>query len=215
MDQFVSLSVDGVVTAGIYAVAASGLVLTYTTSGIFNFAQGAFGMISAFLCFDLRVERGWPAPLALFVVLFVVAPLVGALIERGIMRGLQDVTEVTKLVVSVGLLFSVFQGAQIIFPERGRNLGGFFQGNFFDLGPKNLQWHDGVIVLAAVLVAIGLRLLLFNTRIGIAMRGVVDDQDLVQLTGGRPYVASMMSPGRSARRWRRSPGSCSGAARAS
>jgi len=193
VDQFISLSVDGIVTAGIYAVAASGLVLTYTTSGVFNFAHGAFGMMAAFFYFELRIERGWPAPLALFFVLFVMAPLFGALIERVIMRGLQDVTEVTRLVVSVGLLFSVFQGAQWIFPERGRNLGGFFQGNFFDLGPKNLQWHDAFIVLSAVLVAIGLRLLLYNTRIGIAMRGVVDDRDLTQLTGGRPFVASMMS----------------------
>ena len=40
----------------LYAVAASGLVLTYTTSGIFNFAHGAFGMFAAFLYWQFAVE---------------------------------------------------------------------------------------------------------------------------------------------------------------
>ena len=41
---------------------ASGLVLTYTTTGIFNFAHGAAGMLAAFLYWQLRFDWGWPAP---------------------------------------------------------------------------------------------------------------------------------------------------------
>ena len=69
MDQFLTFTVLGLVTAAIYAVAASGLVVTYTTSGIFNFAHGAFGMLAAFIYWQLRVEWGWPAPIALVVML--------------------------------------------------------------------------------------------------------------------------------------------------
>ena len=50
MSQFLSLTVAGIATYGcVYAITAMGLVVTYTTSGIFNFAQGAIGMIGAFL----------------------------------------------------------------------------------------------------------------------------------------------------------------------
>ena len=68
MDKFLNYSVIGLTTAAIYAIAASGLVVTYTTSGIFNFAHGAFGMLAAFLFWQLHFDWGWPTPIALLVV---------------------------------------------------------------------------------------------------------------------------------------------------
>ncbi len=194
MDQFLTFTVFGIVTAAIYAVAASGLVVTYTTSGIFNFAHGAFGMLAAFAYWQLRVEWGWPAPVALLVMLCILAPAFGAAIERVIFRGLQDVSEVTKLVVSVSLLFGVYQAAIIFFPPNvGRRFPGFFDGNAFDLGVVNLQWHDAFTILAAVAVALFLRFYLFGTRQGIAMRAVVDDRPLSQLVGSRPDRSAMLA----------------------
>jgi branched-chain amino acid transport system permease protein len=196
MDQFLALTVSGLVTAALFAVAASGLVLTYTTSGIFNFAHGAMGMFAAFTYWQLRVEWGWPAPIALIMVLGVLAPLTGAFIERVVFRGLENVTEVTKLVVSIAVLFGFFQGALIIWPPgQGRPLPGFFQGNSIDLGFINLEWHDALILVAAALVAVGLRSLLYGSRTGISMRAVVDDRSLTELNGGRPVVASMLAWG--------------------
>lgn len=193
MDQFLALTVTGVVTAALYAVAASGLVLTYNTSGIFNFAHGAFGMFAAFCYWQVRHEWGLPAPVALVVVLGIGAPLFGAAVERVILRGLRDVPEVIRLIVSVSLLFGVYQGAVLLFPPEGRRMPGFFSGNRFDLGVINLTWHDAITVGAAVLTAVLLRLLLYRTRLGVLMRGVVDDPDLCRLTGGRPDRAAMSS----------------------
>ena len=48
MDTFLQYTILGLVTGGVYGIAASGLVVTYTTSGIFNFAHGAVAMLSAF-----------------------------------------------------------------------------------------------------------------------------------------------------------------------
>jgi branched-chain amino acid transport system permease protein len=124
----------------------------------------------------------------------IVAPLFGATIEWLIFRGLQNVSEVTKLVVSVSLLFGVFTGAQILFPpDQGRRFPGFFQGEQFDLGVVNLQWHDAITIVAAILVAGFLRFLLFGTRNGVAMRAVVDDRPLAQLTGSRPDRSAMLA----------------------
>src|SRR5207248_6983289 len=105
MDKFLALTFAGLCTAGIYANAASGLVLTYTTTGIFNFSHGAIGMLGAFTYWELRFAVGWPAPIALFLVLFVLAPLFGTLLEVGLFRTLQGTTEAVKLVVTVSLLF--------------------------------------------------------------------------------------------------------------
>jgi branched-chain amino acid transport system permease protein len=194
LDQFLTFTVFGLVTAAIYAVAASGLVVTYTTSGIFNFAHGAFGMMAAFVYWQFRFEWGWGAPIALIVMLGIVAPAFGAAIEFLIFRGLQDVSEVTKLVVSVSLLFGVYQGAIILFPpDQGRRFPGFYSGEQFDLGVVNLQWHDAITIVAAIVVAGFLRYLLFGTRAGVAMRAVVDDRPLSQLTGSRPDRSAMLA----------------------
>src|SRR2546427_676203 len=88
MSTFLLFTILGIVSGASYAIAASGLVVTYTTSGIFNFAHGAIGMFMAFVYWELTVNRGWPTPLALVVVLFVLAPLMGAVIERVLMRKL-------------------------------------------------------------------------------------------------------------------------------
>ena len=193
MTEFLNFTILGLVTAAIYAVAASGLVVTYTTSGIFNFAQGAMGMLSAFIYWQFAIEWGWPAPLALLVVLGIIAPLFGATVERVIMRGLTDVSEVTKIVVSVALLFGVFNLAPILFPAAGRRLPGFFAPNSFGVFGVNVTWHNATTVIVAIIVAIGLRAFLFRTRTGIAMRGVVDDRDLAELNGARPARAAMLA----------------------
>src|SRR5690349_24467210 len=86
MTTFLTFVVTALTTASIYAVGASGLVLTYTTTGIFNFAHGAIGMFGAFLYWQLRFDWGWPAPLALAFVLLVAAPLFGVFREVVLMR---------------------------------------------------------------------------------------------------------------------------------
>ncbi len=102
MTLFLTFTVLGLVLGSVYAIAASGLVLTYNTSGIFNFAHGAQAMIGAFLYYRLQVVWGVPTLLSVLILLLVVGPLMGFLLHRFIMGGLRDTAEVTKIVVTVG-----------------------------------------------------------------------------------------------------------------
>jgi signal peptidase I len=194
MREFLDFTILGITAGAIYAVAASGLVVTYTTSGIFNFAHGAVGMLAAFTYWQLRFEWGWPAPIAIIVVLFILAPLFGALVERVVMRGLQGTSEVTKLVVSVGLLVAMIGLAQVIWDTSvGRDFQGFFGIEGFTVGGVVVTYHKGITIVVAVAVAVGLRAFLFNTRTGVSMRAVVDNRSLAELNGARPNRASMLS----------------------
>ena len=62
MHLLLTYTILGLVTGAVYGIAASGLVLTYTTSGIFNFAQGAMAMLAAFTYWQFRYGWNWPAP---------------------------------------------------------------------------------------------------------------------------------------------------------
>lgn len=61
MNTFLTFTIVALVLGSVYAIAASGLVLTYNTSGIFNFAHGAQAMLGgAFAYWQLRY--GWGLP---------------------------------------------------------------------------------------------------------------------------------------------------------
>ncbi|MFD0537168.1 hypothetical protein ACFQY7_28945 [Actinomadura luteofluorescens] len=74
MTTFLTYTILGLVLGSVYSIAASGLVLTYNTSGIFNFAHGAQAMFGTFLYWHCTERWGWPVWLALIVVVGVAAP---------------------------------------------------------------------------------------------------------------------------------------------
>jgi branched-chain amino acid transport system permease protein len=195
MEQFLQLTVVGLIIGCVYALSATGLVVTYTTSGIFNFAHGAVGMLGAFTYWQLTVAWGWPTLLGLFVVLFVLAPLFGAVIERALIRPLHGASVDITLVITLGLLLFLLGAANYIWnPVRNRVLPELLhQFKPVDIGGVNLTWAQLLIVVATLAVALALRFLFNQTRIGIAMRGVVDDPDLVAMTGASPARVQQLS----------------------
>ena len=193
MTTFLRLTIFGLVAGGSYSVAASGLVLTYTTSGIFNFAHGAIGMLAAFVYWELHVHYAWPTWLALATVLLVLAPLAGALVERFLVRPLRDAPLSTTLVVTVGLLAGCIGLAQTVWPPANRLVDEFFAPEGFRVYDVFVSWHKAITLGVAVGVSIGLRLMLRNTKRGITMRAVVDDRELSALSGARPAHTSMLS----------------------
>ena len=152
----------------------------YTTSGIFNFAQGAIGMFLAFVYWELQVNwrrarrsSRWCSPCS--------SPRrsSGALIERLLMRRLADAPLVAQLVVTIGLMLALIGLAGVdLGPRRRARSTAFF-------GTERLQHRRHV---HAVVPAHHdrrrrsrsrsvLRFLLYRTRLGVAMRAVVDNRD--------------------------------------
>lgn len=194
MAEFLRLTILGLSTASIFALAASGLVLTYTTTGVFNFAHGAIGMLGAFAYWQLQVGWGWPVPLALAAVLLVAGPAMGLIIERGVMRGLSDAPEAVRLVVTISLLVALLGvGLWAWSPQEPHPMSSLFAGHTLDLFGARISWHQASAFVIAGLVAIGLRLLLYRTRTGLDMRAAVDSRPLAQLHGARPNRSAALA----------------------
>ena len=188
MEDFLSNTVLGLSTAAIFALAASGLVLTYTTTGIFNFAHGAIAMLGAFCYWQLHVDWGWPIPIALATVVLVIAPTLGVGIERGIMRGLVDAPETIRIIITVSLLVAILGVAQWIWPpQEVYRVPLLFPEQRLSLFDVNVTYHDLFTFGVAIVVAIGLRLVLYRTQIGLDMRASVDSRPLAMLHGARPH----------------------------
>ena len=194
-DTIIGAVIYALTAGSIYAIAASGLVVTYTTSGVFNFAQGAIGMIMAFLYWEVRINQGWPAPFALIFVILIAAPLLGATIERFIMRKLVHARLVVQLVVTIGLMFFFMGLATTIWDETSISpLPEFFADKHgIDIGNVVLTWHRFITIMVAIGIAIFLRILLYRSRTGVAIRAVVDNRDLAGLNGAKPHRVSALA----------------------
>ncbi|MDH4168966.1 MAG: ABC transporter permease [Acidimicrobiia bacterium] len=194
LDAVGAATIVGVSIGSLYAVSAAGLVVVYTTTGVFNFAHGGIGVFSAFVYWEL-VENtdgpGLPNWLGLVVVVLLVAPLLGVGLDILIMRRLRTAPLVVQLMVTVGLMvFFLTLTGQIWEANRARSVSFFWPGEGFDIGDFRVTWHRFAMIVIALVIAVFLRMLLFQTRIGVAMRAVVDNRELTALNGARPNAVS-------------------------
>jgi branched-chain amino acid transport system permease protein len=193
MNEFLTFTIIGIVTGAAYAVAASGLVVTYATSGIFNIAHGAIGMFMAFFYWQLVDQWHVPPLLALLTVVLLVAPAFGAAVELILIRRVSSNSLATTLVVTIGFMVFLIGLVNTVWKPAARIFPPFFGHAGFHMGSVFVTWHEAITVFVALGIAVGLRLLLYRTRVGIAMRAVVDNRELAALNGARPAWVGTLS----------------------
>jgi len=104
--EFLPFIVSGIATGSIYGLAGTGLVLTYKTSGIFNFGHGAIATTAAYFFYYLHVEQGMDWVPAFILAVFVAGPLMGLVMER-FARRLSYQRTAWKIVGTAGLILIV------------------------------------------------------------------------------------------------------------
>jgi len=171
---FMEVLTGGLLSGVMYSLIAIGFVVIYKTSGVLNFAQGSMLLFAA-LTFVSLVERGVPFWLSLLATL-VLMTILGALIERLVLRPLVAQPPITLFMATLGVSKIIEGGAQLIWGTEVHEL---------NLGIDDTPWNIlGISVssfdlfaagIAATLVA-GLILFFQYTRTGLAFRAVADDQ---------------------------------------
>jgi branched-chain amino acid transport system permease protein len=189
---FLSFTVLGLVLGAIYGILATGLV--------FNFAQGAVGMVAAFSYWQLWQDWHWPFLLAIVVVVFIEAPLLAVVVEFVLFRRIHGATVERSLMVTLGLLVILLGVATIFWssPDVIRSVPSYFTQSdgtilsvhLFGSNGVTIQYQQIMFVVVAAVVAVGLGLFLRRFRLGVAMRAVVDDPQLVAMAGAKPYRMS-------------------------
>ena len=182
MSELLPFIVLGLVTGSVYGLTAMGLVLTYKTTGVFNFAHGAVATGGAYLFFELQSRRGLPWPLALVLTVGLIA-IVGGPVMEFVGRRLRRVPVATQVVATVGLLLAL-QGIVIaVFGPVAMSFPAYLPNGTVHL-PGVIVSMDQIVVFAvAAVLAVVLFVFFRRSRSGLAMRAVVDDPDLVGLAG--------------------------------
>src|SRR5262249_35748441 len=115
MSDFLPFVVIGLTVGSVYALAATGLVLTFKTSRIFNFAYGSFAAVVVLLFFALVYRVGLPSQLAAVAVLGI-GPLLGAGFEL-LGRQLSPLSTEAKILATIGLQLAI-TGVVILWGNR-------------------------------------------------------------------------------------------------
>lgn len=177
--------VSGLVIGSIYGLAAMGLVLTYRTTGLLNFAHGGIAMTAAFTFFQMRERWHVPSGVAALIAVLVVSPLVGLAIDRLLFRSLDGSSQASKVVATIGLLVLLQGACSVLFGDKPLSTAPFLSQRTFTVVGVRVTIEQAIVVVLGVAVVVGLTAFLKRARLGLAMRAVVDDATLVNTAGFR------------------------------
>jgi len=197
MVRFLQYLFDGLSQGSIYALLALGLVTIYRGSGQFNFAQGEIAMFSAFMAWWLE---GLGLPIwGAVIVAAAIAFVLGAVIERVIIRPINERSAFAVVVASIGLFLGINALAPFLWKiKKAESFVSLFPNkanDFVRIG--GAAWRkESIGVLVVTLIVAGAVILLFQrTKLGLAMRAVASNPESAPLVGIKTGQVLMVSWG--------------------
>jgi branched-chain amino acid transport system permease protein len=186
-------TLNGISSGAIYASVALTLVLIWRATRVVNFAAGSMSMLSAFVAFSV-IDAGGSYWLALVAAL--VAGLVGgAIVERLIVRPVENKPPLNAVIVTFGLLIFFEALAGMIWGENSRSLPSYFSIRGLHVGGSAIALapFDIYVITSVVIVTILLAVLFRATNIGLRMRTAAFQPEVARLLGVR--VGRMLTLG--------------------
>jgi branched-chain amino acid transport system permease protein len=182
MDAFIHQFLAGLATGGIYASVALALVMIYQATHLVNFAQGELAMFCTYLAWSL-INAGfgyWPA----FLITVVLAFVLGVVIERVVIRPVENSPVLAVVVVFIALLVIFNSIAGWIYSYTIKTFPSPFPAEPF-FGNKYMSSHE----IGAIGVTLVVLLLLYAffrfTPLGLALRAAAQNPASAKLVGIR------------------------------
>ena len=183
---------SGVSLGSVLLLAALGLAITYGLMGVINMAHGELMMIGAYATYIVQglfqqylpaSMFGWYA-VAAIPMAFLASALVGAILERGVIRFLYG-RPLETLLATWGISLMLQQGVRSIFGAQNVGLEnpGWMSGGLQFLGNVNLPWNRISIIAFAALVLLAMAFLIGKTRLGLFVRGVTQNRPIASCMG--------------------------------
>jgi branched-chain amino acid transport system permease protein len=184
----------GIALGSIYAIAASGIVVTYVSSGVLNFAFGSMAFFLARFYYFLNSQHGWDQLPAVVVSVFLAGPALGALLYLVLFRHLRLSSPLIKIVSTIGVSVALPPAALMLFGNdtitSAPGLASQPEPTYKIFGA--VVTLDQVIAFGCVLavVVIGTLVLQF-TEVGLKVRALVDTEAMTSLSGVSPARISV------------------------
>lgn len=186
MEQFLRTffdqTINGLVIGNVYALTAVGLALIFGVGNLINFAHGSVYMIGAYVGWVCVTRYNLPLPIA-FLAVILVCGLLGLLIERIGLRGLQNSARIAPLLATIGISFMLDQLTQTIFSPNPQSFPNPLPPTRYWIGGVSIGAADILIAATGLALAAILFFFLRYTKLGWALRATAQDRDAAQQMG--------------------------------
>jgi branched-chain amino acid transport system permease protein len=182
METFLHQVIAGLATGGIYASVALALVMIYQATHLVNFAQGEIAMFATYIAWTL-IQSGMPYWVAFFLTV-IIAFVMGVLIERIVVRPVEQAPVLSVVVVFIGLLVIFNSMAGWIYTYTIKTFPSPFPAEA-PFGSRLVSSHElGAIGVTLVVLALLYGFFRF-TPLGLAMRAAAQNPESSRLVGIR------------------------------
>jgi branched-chain amino acid transport system permease protein len=181
--------IAGLVLGGIYAISSAGIIVTYVSTGVINFAFGSMAFFIARLYYFLYVQQAWPLGLAAFVSIAVAGPMFAVALYYVLLKYLPRRRQLVRVVAMIGVAVTLPAVASLIFGQQ-------YISSAPGLSPQPPHvYHvlgaavttDQLISYACVVVVLALgTFVIRRTSVGLTVRAVVDSPAMTKLSGTNP-----------------------------
>ncbi len=193
MVEFLEFTLEGLSAGMIYAAIALSLVLIWRGTRVLNYAQGAMAMLTSYIALTVINHTGsyWFG----FVVALAAGLVIGAVVERTVVRPVTDKPPLNAVIVTIGLLIGVEGLAGVLFTSNDRSFPPAFSITGLSIGSVALGiTRNDIFTAIAVLAAAGLIAVVFRyTSVGLRLRATAFNAGVARLLGVR--VGRMLTLG--------------------
>jgi branched-chain amino acid transport system permease protein len=185
MQEFLEFTLGGLSTGMIYAAIALSLVLIWRGTRVLNYAQGGMAMFTTYVALIVinRTGNYWLG----FVAALATGLVLGAFLERTVVRPTLRKPPLNAVIVTIGLLILIEGVAGIIYGGQFRSFPPAYSIRGLSAGSVALGISpNGIFTAAAVLAAAGILALVFQyTSVGLRLRATAFNPDVARLLGVR------------------------------
>ena len=189
MDIFLQQIVNGLTLGSVYAVVALGYTMVYGIIQLINFAHGEVVMIGAMVAFSVITAlagTALPPVLIVFAGILAAVPvcmLLGYAMERIAYRPLRGAPRLAPLITAIGISIILQHVALLIWSRNPLAFPQIIPLASFDVGRAIITGAQIAIILTSVLMMGGLTLMVYRTKLGIAMRATSQNPQVAGLMG--------------------------------
>ncbi|MGW4338437.1 ABC transporter permease [Rhodococcus koreensis] len=179
-------TIAGLALGSIYAIVASGLVVTYVSAGILNFAFGPMAYFLARFYYFLHTEQGMDAVSAFIVSVVIGGPALGVALYYILFQHIRRSSTLIKVVATVGLSVALPAASRLIFGDLAITVVPGLAPEpvaVYRVGGVAVNLNQVLMMAALVLLVVAGGVVLRFTQTGLVVRAVVDTEAMAQLVG--------------------------------
>jgi len=189
LDIFLQQLINGLTLGSVYAIVALGYTMVYGIVQLINFAHGEVVMVGAMVALSVisALAGSVLPPLAIvcagILCAVPVCMAVGFVMERVAYRPLRGAPRLAPLITAIGISIILQQLAMIIWSRNPLGFPQIIDNPVYEIGGAHISAVQIVIIVGSLLMMAGLTLLVFRTRLGIAMRATSENPQIAGLMG--------------------------------